>query len=556
MPVTTIMVLVLIAAAAGLEILAERLAIPRPVALLAGGLGIALVPGLPRAELDPEVIFVIFIPPLLYWAAVNSSLRDFRVYAVAISMAGVVLVLATIAAVAATVHALVPSMSWAVAVTLGAIVAPPDVVVTISMLHGMALPRPVTTILLGESLVNDAAALVVYRMAVTAGLVGTFAWNHALWDFTRIAFGGLGIGLAVGYLVAAARRQAGDTPPLQNTISLLTPFAAYLPADALHVSGVLSVVAAGLYLGRETPRIITAETRMQARDTWDVMSHILENLTFLLVGLDLPYAREAWHHYRLLDLLWYVIAICGAIALVRLAATLLTAYAPRWLGRSADAAAPNFRQVLFVGWAGLRGGDSLVIALTLPMVFAEPAVSPGRNLVIVLTFGVVLVSIFVQGPSLRPVARWLKLQDDGLAVAEERDARHQVALAGLSALDGLDPASFDWVDGLVVSEVMQQLREMYATAPVSSSIETKTLEPPPNRAWVRAYFDMRSRMVRAERVEVIQLRDSEVINEQVMNRLLRELDLEEVLLADKLRSITSLSSAAVAHAPASLDDAR
>jgi monovalent cation/hydrogen antiporter len=317
-----------------------------------------------------------------------------------------------------------------------------------------------------------------------------------------------------------------------------------LPADGLHVSGVLSVVAAGLYLGRQTPRIITAETRIQARDTWEVMSHILESLTFLLVGLYLPYARQAWHNYPPIDLCRDVLAIAAAIGVVRLLISLPAAYAPRWGIRSGEEASVDLRQALFLGWAGLRGGDSLVIALTLPDVMSEPAVSPGRQLVVVLTFGVVLISIFIQGPSLRPIARFLGLQDDGLANAEERGARYQVELAGLSALDGIDPASFDWVDGLVVSEVMQQLRDMHATAPVSTSLETKALAPPVNRAWIRAYYDMRSRMVRAERAEVINLRDSEVINELVMNRLLRELDLEEVLLADKLHSITSAPGAA------------
>jgi Na+/H+ antiporter len=535
-PVTTITVLLLLAVVVGLEILAQRLDVPRPIALLAGGIGIALIPGLPRAQLDPDVIFLIFIPPLLYWTAINSSLRDFRAYAVAISMSGVVLVLASIAAVATVVHALLPTMSWAVAVILGAIVAPPDVVVMASMLRGMVLPRTVATILLGESLVNDAASLVVYRMAVTAAVVGAFAWKGALLDFAWIALGGLGIGLAVGILVAAIRGRAGDSATIQNGISLLTPFAAYLPADAAHVSGVLSVVAAGLCLGRLAPRIMTAQARVQARETWEVVSHYLESLTFLLIGLDLPFAREALHNYRPLELIGYVIVVSVVLSAVRFLMVLPTAYFQRWASREL-ATKLNLRYLFFLGWAGLRGGDSLVIALTLPQALSEPGLSPGRNFVIVLTFGVVLVSVFIQGPSLRPVAQLLGLRDDGLARAEERDARHQVALAGLCALEGINPASFDWVDGLVVSEVMQELREMHATAPVSSSLETKGLTPPNNRAWIHAYYEMRSRMVRAERAEAIRLRDAEVINEEVMYRILREMDLEEVLLTDRLRFI-------------------
>jgi len=539
MPEAVIVILLLLGAAVCLEIVAERFDIPRPVVLLSGGMIIALVPGLPRLELDPETIFILFVPPLLYWAALTSSLRDFRTNAVVISMAGMVLVLVTIAAVAVTVRTLIPSVPWAAAVALGAIIAPPDAVVAISMLRGLKLPRPVTTFLVGESLVNDATALVVYRTAVAAAVAGQYSWLAGTFDFVRILIGGAGIGLAVGWLVAAIRRRAGSTSPLQNTISLLTPFAAYVPATALHVSGVFAVVVAGIYIGRRGPHFMSPETRIQARDTWDVVTYILESLTFLLIGLDLPYAQEALHDFSGWDLIRYTAAVSGVIVLVRILAGFPAAIVPRWLAafRGQKAAVPPWRHVLFVGWAGLRGGDSLIVALTLPVSIAVGSPFPSRNLIIVMTFGVVLISILIQGLSLRPLARLLGLRSDGLAEAEERIARHRVALAGLAALDGIDAASVPQVDGLVVSEILQQLRDMHASEPVSSSLETRSLAPPVNRAWIRAYHEMRSRMVRAERTEAVRLRDEDVVSDEVMYRLLRAIDFEEVLLEAKLTAI-------------------
>lgn len=548
LPPSTLLVL-LLAAAVGLEWFAERARIPRPVVLVCGGLLIALLPDLPRWQYDPETVFDIFIPPLLFWAAFNGSVRDFRVNGLAISLVGVVLVLATTAAVAWTVHVVIPSIPWPAAVVLGAIVAPPDVVVTMSMLRGLTLPRPVTTILLGESLVNDAASLVVFRIAIGAVVVGKFSWAQGAVELVGVTLGGAMVGLIVGWLITAIRRRAGQTPVLQVMMGLLIPFAAYLPADAIHVSGVLAVVVAGLYLGRMAPALSSAETRLQARNIWEVIAFVLESLTFLLIGLDLPYARVALGEYSLWQLLGYSCMLSAVIAVVRMASAFPTAYLSRWAKGSAGQQAPlAWRNVLFVGWAGLRGGDSLIVALTIPVAVTTGSPFPDRNLIIVLTFGVVLISILLQGVSLRFVAQMLGLRNDGSADGEERNARYLVSQAGLSALDAVAAklatdavgtvAEGTVAQGAVVVEVITFLREAYASEPVSSSLETRQLVPPVNLAWASAYQDLRSQMVRAERAEVIRLRDEDVINDEVMQRLLRSGDLEEILLDTKSAAAT------------------
>jgi CPA1 family monovalent cation:H+ antiporter len=536
---TPTVIVFLVAVAAILEVLAARLDRPRPIVLVCGGLAIALLPGLPRVDFDPEALFTLFVPPLLYWAALNSSLRDFRVNAVVISVAGVLLVLATTVSVAWVLHLFVPSMPWAAAVVLGAIVAPPDAVVTLSMLCGMQLPRRVTTILLGESLINDAASLVVYRMAVAAVVVGGFSWTHGAVEFARAAVGGAGIGLGVGALMEGIRRRTGDLPGVQITMSLLSPFVAYLPADAAGASGILAVVVAGFYAGRKGPRVIPAESRIRARDTWAVVTFVLESLTFLLIGLDLPYAREALSEYSLGMLILYAGTLSAAIAAVRLVSAFPTAYLNFWLSNDAKKPgrpAPRWQNVLFFALSGLRGGDSLVVALTLPLTIQGGAPFPGRNLIIVLTFGIVLFSILVQGLSLRPAVKALGLRGDGLAEAEERDATHRVAEAGIAALKSVDAGPLKEGESEILCRVLRHLREMHATEPVSSSIETRQLAPPSNLEWLRIYQKLRTQMVLAERAELVRLRDQEVISDDVMNRLLHAADLEEVLLSTKMQA--------------------
>ena len=251
------LILVLLAATAALHLLAVRLVVPPPVLLVIGGAILAAIPELPRPDLSPEVIFLVFVPPLLYWTAVNTSWRDFRTNLRPISLLAVGLVLVTMAAVAVVAHALAPEIGWGAAFVLGAIVSPPDPVAVTAVTRRLGVARDIVTILEGEGLVNDATALVAYRMAVAAVVAGGFSLGEAAVGFAWSAAGGLGVGLAVGAGIAWIRRRIGKAPVVENTISVLTPFAAYIPAERLGTSGVLAVVAVGLYLGRRAPRLIS-----------------------------------------------------------------------------------------------------------------------------------------------------------------------------------------------------------------------------------------------------------------------------------------------------------
>src|SRR6266480_2848054 len=286
-------VLALLVGVTFLALVARRLAIPTPAVLLAGGVLVALLPGLPAVQFDPQLVFLVFIPPLLYRASLLASYRDARANLRPILLLGVGHVLFATVAVAWVAHLAVPGMPWASGFALGAVVSPPDVAAATAFLRRLPLPRRIVTILEGESMINDAAAIVAYRMAVAAAVTGSFSVPAATGRFLVVGAGGIAVGLAVAWLLAAVRRHIHD-PEVENTISLLTGYAAYLPAERLGVSGILAVVATGLYLGRVGPRIVAADTRVQNVGMWDVVVFALEGLIFIITGLALRPILGGW----------------------------------------------------------------------------------------------------------------------------------------------------------------------------------------------------------------------------------------------------------------------
>ena len=432
------LVLILLAVSVGLRLVAARLTIPYPTVLVLGGLLLAVTPGLPRVTLSPDVLFLVFIPPLVYAGAIAFPLRDLRRQIGAIGRLSIVMVLVSTAAVAIVAHKLNPSFTWAAAITLGAIVSPPDPVAVLSIMRSLRAPRALVSILEGEGLVNDATALVTYRLAVAAVVTGAFSLSHAALEFLVGGAGGIAIGLLIGVIVARVHRVTRSVPAVSNTVSLLTPFASYLLAELVGASGVLSVVATGLYAARTVPRVVGAETRVQIAGTWTVVTFMLESLVFILVGLELPYVLRALDDVPLSILLREAALVSLCLVLVRFAwgipSTYLFRGLGRWLGIS-HAPLPPFRWVLFVSWSGLRGGDSLVLALALPLQTASGAPFPARDQIVFITFCVIFITLVLQGPTLAPFARRLGIGADEREVAEDAHARLAVAEAGLRALE-------------------------------------------------------------------------------------------------------------------------
>src|SRR2546425_10286920 len=400
-------ILALLVAVVLVGIAARRLGVPSPVLLVIGGLVIALLPGLPRVAFEPNLIFVVFIPPLLYRAALTASWRDLRANLRPISLLAVGLVVFTTIVVGVAAHTVVPGLPWAAAFALGALVSPPDAPAATAFLRQLVVPRRIATILEGEGLVTAATAIVAYRMAVGAAVSGSFSVAAAGLRFVWVGSAAGAVGRGAAGLFAWLRRHI-HAPEIEATVSLLTRFAAFPPAEAVGVSGVLAVVACGLYLGRLGPRIVAPDTRVQTEGMWGVVAFVLEGLTFVFVGLELRAVLGTLGAYSVGDL-----AIAGlAVSVVTIAARVVwgftASYCPRWLSRRARQhdPPPSWRHVALIAWAGLRGADSLVLALALPFTTAAGAPFPGRDIIIFLTYTVILVTLTQGSRSSRSSAGW------------------------------------------------------------------------------------------------------------------------------------------------------
>ena len=541
------LILLLLAVSAGLRLVAERLAVPYAAVLVVGGLLLALVPGLPRVTLPPDVLFLIFIPPLLYSGAIAYPLRDFRREFGPILRLSVVMVLVSTAAVAAVAHALHPSFTWAAAIALGAIISPPDPVAILSIMRSLRMPREIVSILEGEGLLNDATALVTYRLAVAAAVTGAFSPSQAALQFLLGGGGGIAIGVLVGVIVARVHRVTRRVPVVANTVSLLTPFASYLLADLLGASGVLAVVATGLYAARTVPKVIGAETRVQIYGTWTVVTFILESLVFILVGLELPNITRALDRLPLSTLLGEAAVVSLCVVLVRIAWVMPSTYIFRiffrWL-RGSHEPLPPWRSVFFIAWAGLRGGDSLVLALSLPLLTASGARFPAREQIIFITFCVIFITLVLQGTTLASVARLLGIGADEEEAAEDAHARLAAAEAGLRMLDepGIASSQYPEVVRYLRQRHRQRARRWAAREAEPHEGESEdvahehfTVAPSHEAAAIdelraEEYRRVRSAMLGAEQRAIAELRDNGVIADDVMRRIQRDLDLETLLL--------------------------
>jgi Na+/H+ antiporter len=402
-------VLLLLATCVGLGLLARKLRLPEPTLLVIGGLVLSLQPWAPRIPpLEPDLVLLFFLPPLLYAAAFNTHWNSFRTNLRAISLLAVGLVLFTAGIVAIVAHELI-GLPWAVGFVLGAIVSPPDAVAALAITRQVKVPDIVTTILEGESLVNDASALVAMRTGVAVVVGGTFSILDATTNFVVVSLGGIAIGWIGGLLVTRMHRSLNRTgiadAKLTIAITLLTPFAIYLPAEKLHVSGVLAVVTAGLWVGQRCESLFPEEIYLEARAVWEMVEFLMNGLIFILIGFQLPVILEALDSkYTPGELAAYSLGISATVILARFLWVFPGAYWPRWIDRNLlgkDAPPPPWPNVFVVAWTGMRGVVSLAAAMALPVKF------PHRDLVQFLTFWVIFVTLVGQGLTLPWIIRKL-----------------------------------------------------------------------------------------------------------------------------------------------------
>ncbi|MFD8143620.1 Na+/H+ antiporter [Streptomyces sp. NPDC059708] len=510
----------LVAVSAAVAGAARRTPVPAPLLLVAVGLVAAYVPGVPSYALDPHIVLPLLLPPLLHTAAVDSSYLDLRANLRPIALLSVGYVLFATLAVGWVTYLLVPGVSLPVALVLGAVVAPPDAVAATAIARRLGLPNRVTTILQGESLVNDATAITAYKVALAAAVGVGAGWAGGVAEFLLASVGGVGVGLLLMVPIHQLRKRLRE-PLLQNTLSLLIPFVAYAAAERVHASGVLAVVVVALYLGHRNWQVDFA-TRLQEEAVWKVVAFVLESVVFALIGLQLPVVLKGLGEYEGIAAAWYAVAVFLAVVVARFAWVFPATFMPRWVSERIRTREPDtdWKSPVIVGWAGMRGVVSLAIAFSVPMSV------PHRNLILFLTFTTVIGTLVVQGLTLPPLIRMLRLppRDTRAETLAEAQAQSEASRAAEERL----------------AELLEAPENSTLPPPLADRLRT-VLERRRNAVWERlgevnpvtgesaddVYRRLAREMIEAEREVFVTLRDHRRIDDEMLRGLLRRLDLEE-----------------------------
>ncbi len=517
------LIFVLLSAIVVVAVVAKRFSLPYPIAFVIGGSLLAFVPNLPPVIIDPELIFFIFLPPLLYSGGWLTDWKSFKENLRPIGLLAVGLVVTTTGIVGIVIHSLVPRFDWASAFVLGAIISPPDAVAAGSVFERFSVPRRIMAILDGEGLVNDATALVIYRFAVAAAVTGTFSIASASIAFVGVSIGGVAIGLAFGYAIAKAtlllRKFDLSDYLIDNAIGLIAPYMIYVSAEALHASGVLATVVAGVFISRQSNRIYEPGGRLVAAAVWDLMIFLFNGVVFLLIGLELrSIVRDPTFVSREL---WIGIAISLLVIAVRFAWVYPATYIPRLFspGINRREGIPSWRYVFVIAWSGMRGIVSLASALALPQLTAAGHHFPARNEIVFITFCVIFVTLVGQGLSLIPLLRWLHIDGDNL---DERELEVRVAAlrSGIARLRQLEPefaSTEEWeVEGRILGDY--EYRIAHLLGHLDAEIST---------AGVAVDHKLQQAALDAERQEVARLRDVGEIPDEIFRKVQYDLDLAE-----------------------------
>jgi CPA1 family monovalent cation:H+ antiporter len=511
-------ILFLMLFAVALGWVARHFKFPYPIALVIGGGALGFFPRLPQPQFDPTFTLVLVLPPILYQAALLTSWREFKANIRPIGLLAIGLVLATTLTVGATLKLLIPDIPWAAAFVLGAIVSPPDAVAATTILSRLNIPRRVVTVLEGESLVNDASGLVIYKFAVAAVLTGVFSLWQASLEFVAVAAGGIVIGFVMGQLFVFIHRYLGDAF-IEVLTTLVVPYVAYIFAESVHASGVLAVVAAGIVRGRYSPEIVSAEMRIIARSVWNLLVFMLNSLVFILIGLQLSAIIARLTDYTVAQLFFYGTFVSAVAIVVRFIWIYPAIYLPLVVrtARGHSVLPPQEGEVFIMSWCGMRGIVSLAAALALPQVLVDGSPFPERDLIIFLTFVVIAVTLVIQGLSLKPLIRRLQVGKDWSLQEEQQRARMSLGKAAIAAIDTVVAK-----DG-IANDLAERIRAEFA--------EQITLAVPDGIVLRHSGADdakrLRAAAVKAERQELIRLWRENLISDEVLHKIEEHLDYQE-----------------------------
>ena len=520
--------LILLAVLAGTALAARRFNVAPAIVMLLAGVGLAFVPGMPEVELPPELVLLMVLPPLIYSASVAMSWREFKNNLRPIVLLAVGAVIFTAAMVATATHYLI-GLPWTIGFLLGAIVAPPDVVAPLAIARRLHMPRRILVILEGEGLANDATALILYRFALAAIMVGHFSLPTAIGEFSLIVAGEIAFGIGVGWLSLRVRKWSRDSQ-VELTLSLITPYVSYWLPEHVGGSGVIATVACGLYVSWNGPLWISSATRLQGIFFWDLIIYLIEGLLFLLTGFQMRALYEKSKAFPLDEILIVTAIVMTVIVIARFAWMFPAVYLPRILSRSLRARDPSppWQWAFTLAFTGVRGAVSLAAALALPFTLPGGEAFPYRDLILFVAFGVIFITLIGVGLTLPPVVRWLGIADAGRDehIAEhqaEINARRQALDAALKSLDTMT------AENNLSEDVVSLLR---ARHDVRINQLPESLDP--DRHDVSATGTALTRdLISAERKFIhVLLRDGQITDE-TRRRIERDLDLEEASLANR-----------------------
>ncbi len=513
-----------------LTVLARRLSVPYPIAFVIGGAALGFMHHLPHPHIDPNLILLLVVPPLLFSAAWTTDWIEMRRNARPISLLAIGLVIVTMFAVGALVHAVVPGFGWALAFTLGAIVSPPDAVAAEAIFEHVPVPRRIVAVITGEDLLNDATALVLYRFALAAAISGAFSLARAGIAFVIVVAGGLAVGAAAAFLLEGVMRYIGrhglNDPTIASVIFLLAPFAAYVPAEELHVSGVLAAVSAGILLSRRSGSFIDSETRVIGSSVWRLLTFVLNGFAFLLIGLQLPAILVALEpHVR--DYVLYGLLICITVIVVRIAWVFPAAYLPRLLSRRLRERDPYppWQTIAVIAWAGQRGIISLAAALALPYTLGGNPF-PERSQTIFFAFCVIIATLLFQGVTLGPLIQWLGVSETSKNREREARLRIRALEAGAARLREVESAKktpLEWeVAGRILDEYQQRINLLRGKASGDGESEAKES---------RVDRHLQKEALAAERRTIQAMRRAGEIPDDIYRSIEYDLDLADLRLS-------------------------
>ncbi len=509
--------------------LAKWVAVPYPIVLVIAGLAVSLVPGLPRIPLNPDLIFIGVLPPLLFSAGFTTSWHEFRYHLASISLLAFGLVGFTVVGVAFMAHMLLPDFDWRLGLVLGAVVAPTDAIAATAIGKRIGLPRQIIDILEGESLINDASGLLALQFAtsfIVDGKIPSLAGG--LWELIYLPTGGILAGLLVAKLVHVVGRKLDDAP-IEVTMSFVIPYVAYLSAEAIHCSGVLAAVAAGIYLGQKSSSLFSSVSRIELHSFWNTFTFVLNSLVFLLIGLQLPFIlaeiRSISTRLLLIDAVEFVAAVI-LLRLIWVYPGAYVAYLVRKYVQKQPQDPPGVRGVFVVGWTGMRGVIALAAAIALPQTIANGSPFPQRNVIIFLTFCIIFVTLVMQGLTLPPLIRALGLAQAPARNPEERKARRKMAKAALERLSEMEE------DSTAFPEVYNDLRHYYERRLAFAQPEDGENPDPSGKQYQQLYHATSNKLRAVERAAAIGMHRQREIPDNVLHVLERELDLLDMRFAD------------------------